>query len=138
MAFLWLLSGAIIYQSSRAAGAVIFTYMVMNVAYSLKLKRIPILDVSIIATGFVLRIFVGALAVNVVLSEWIVLMTFLLALFLAFAKRRDDVIIFKKTGKKMREVIDGYNLQFVDGAMTMMSAVVIVAYILYTTSAEVV
>ena len=67
---------------------------------------------------------------------WIVLMTFLLALFLALAKRRDDVLHFMNTGKKMRKVIDGYNLQFIDGAMIIMASVVIVSYILYTTSLE--
>jgi hypothetical protein len=64
-------------------------------------------------------------------------MTFLLALFIALAKRRDDVLIFLETGKKMRKVIDGYNLQFLDTAMAIMAAVVIVAYIIYTTSVEV-
>jgi len=64
-------------------------------------------------------------------------MTFLLALFMALAKRRDDVLIFLDTEKKMRKVIDGYNLQFLDAAMAIMASVVIVAYIIYSTSAEV-
>ena len=63
-------------------------------------------------------------------------MTFLLALFLALAKRREDVLIFRDTGKKIRKSVDGYNLQLIDSAMTIMSTVVIVAYILYTTSIE--
>jgi hypothetical protein len=57
---------------------------------------------------------------------------------MALAKRRDDVLIFLETGKKMRKVIDGYNLQFLDTAMAIMASVVIVAYTIYTTSAEVV
>jgi hypothetical protein len=65
-------------------------------------------------------------------------MTFLLALFLALAKRRDDVLIYMDTGKKTRKVIDGYNLQLVDTAMAIMASVVIVAYTIYTTSPEVV
>ena len=65
-------------------------------------------------------------------------MTFLLALFMALAKRRDDVLIFMNTGTKMRKVIDGYNLKFVDSAMMIMASVVIVAYTLYTTSPEVI
>ena len=65
-------------------------------------------------------------------------MTFLLALFLALAKRRDDVLIYLDTGKKIRKVIDGYNLQLVDTAMVIMASVVIIAYITYTTSLEVV
>ncbi len=64
------------------------------------------------------------------LSMWIVIMTFLLALFMALAKRMDDVLIYLNTGKKMRKVIDGYNLQFLDVAMAIMASVVIVAYTL--------
>jgi decaprenyl-phosphate phosphoribosyltransferase len=73
---------------------------------------------------------------DIPLSEWIVIMTFLLALFLALAKRRDDVLIYERTGKKMRKVIDGYNLAFLDNAMSVMSAVVIVAYLIYITSSD--
>jgi hypothetical protein len=65
-------------------------------------------------------------------------MTFLLSLFLGLAKRRDDVIIFMKTGKRMRKAIDGYNLKFVDTAMAIMAAVVIVAYVTYAASPDVV
>ena len=117
---------------------VLLFYIALNTLYSIKLKHIAILDVSIIAVGFVLRLFVGAYATNIELSVWIVMITFLLALFLALAKRRDDVLIFEKTGKKMRKVVDGYNIQLVDSAMTMMSAVVIVSYILYTISDSVI
>jgi 4-hydroxybenzoate polyprenyltransferase len=101
------------------------------------LKHIAILDVAVIATGFVLRLFVGAAISHIVLSMWIVVITFLFALFLALAKRRDDVLLFLSTGTKTRKVIDGYNLRFLDSAMSIMASVVIVSYILYTTSAEV-
>ena len=117
---------------------ILVAYVVMNFAYSIKLKHVAIMDISVIATGFVLRLFVGSEATDVPLSMWIVMMTFLLALFMALAKRRDDVLIFEDTGKKMRHVIEGYNLQLIDGAMMIMSSVVIVTYILYTTSTEVV
>jgi len=108
-------------------------YLVLNILYSFYLKHVAIIDVVIIATGFVLRLFVGAIATNIALSQWIVVMTFLLALFMALAKRRDDVLIYMNTGKKMRKVIDGYNIHFLDIAMAIMGAVVIVAYIIYTT-----
>ena len=65
-------------------------------------------------------------------------MTFLLALFMALAKRRDDVLIFLNTGDKTRKVVDSYNLQFLDTAMAIMAAVVIVAYTVFSTSLEVV
>lgn len=64
-------------------------------------------------------------------------MTFLLALFLSLAKRRDDVLIYLKTDQKMRKVIDGYNLKFLDAAMMMTASIVVVAYILWSVSPEV-
>ena len=118
---------------------VIFSiYVILNIFYSLKLKRIAVLDVTIIAIGFVSRLFVGSFAYEIQLTIWIVIMTFLLALFIALAKRRDDILIFLKSGNKMRKSIDGYNLQLVDGSMMIMSSVVIVAYLLYTTSKEII
>jgi len=117
--------------------AILGIYIVLNVAYTYYIKHIAILDIMTISTGFVLRLFVGSAVDEIPLSKWIVVMTFLLALFLAFAKRRDDVLIFLSSGKKIRKVIDGYNLKFIDGAMLIMSSVIIVAYILYTTSTEV-
>ena len=113
-------------------------YAVLNLAYSLKLKHIAIIDIAVIAVGFVLRLYVGSAVTDVPLSMWIIAMTFLLALFLAVAKRRDDVSIFLKTGKKTRIAVDGYNLEFVNAAMVVMASVVIVFYAMYTVSADVV
>lgn len=112
-------------------------YVLINLLYSFKLKHIPILDIFIIASGFVIRLFVGALAINTPLSEWIIVMTFLLALFLALAKRRDDVILYEASGEKMRKVIDGYNRQFLDIAMAISASIVMIAYILWSISTEV-
>ena len=123
---------------STKALVILSIYVILNIAYSLKLKRIALLDVTIIAIGFVLRLFVGSFAYEIPLKIWIVIMTFLLALFLALAKRRDDIQIFRKSGNKMRKSVDGYNLQLIDGSMMVMSAVVIVAYLLYTTSQEII
>ncbi len=123
---------------SPQAAMILLVYVIMNIAYSFYLKHVGILDITIIAIGFVLRLFIGSAVTDIPLSMWIVIMTFLLALFMALAKRRDDVLIYLDTGKKMRKVIDGYNLQFLDIAMAIMASVVIVAYIIYTTSTEVV
>jgi 4-hydroxybenzoate polyprenyltransferase len=123
--------------SLKAVG-ILASYVIMNIAYSSYLKHVAILDVVIIATGFVLRLFIGSAVTEIHLSMWIVTMTFLLSLFMALAKRRDDVLIYLDTGKKMRKVIDGYNLQFLDTAMAIMASVVIVSYTIYTTSEEVV
>ncbi len=119
---------------SLEALGVLSIYVVLNIAYSFYLKHVSILDVTIIAIGFVLRLFIGSTVTDVPLSMWMVIMTFLLALFMALAKRRDDVLLFINTGKKMRKVISGYNLQFIDGAMMIIASVVIIAYILYTLS----
>lgn len=117
---------------------IVLFYVLLNIAYSLYFKHIAIIDIVIIAIGFVLRLFIGAVATGITLSQWIVVMTFLLALFMALAKRRDDVLIYNSTGKKMRKVIDGYNIQFLDTAMAIMAAIVIVAYVIYTTLDEVI
>lgn len=137
IAFILLLLGfGMLSQVSISATLPLAIYVLFNLAYSWRLKHVAILDVSIIALGFVLRLFVGAESSGIPLSSWIVIITFLLALFLALAKRRDDVLIYTNTGKKMRKVIDGYNLQFLDLSMTLMAAVVIVSYIFYTTSSS--
>jgi len=135
MGILMIAAFALLLPKSLPASSILAFYLLSNIAYSLKLKHIPIIDISIISLGFVFRLLVGALVCEIDLSHWIVIMTFLLALFLALAKRRDDVLIYTQTGEKMRKVIDGYNLPFLDIAMTIMSAVVIVVYLLYTTSA---
>ncbi len=138
MAVLFVAGFGLMAMLSLQAVMILLVYVVMNIAYSLYLKHIAILDVTIIAIGFVLRLFIGSAVTDIPLSMWIVIMTFLLALFMALAKRRDDVLIFLDTGKKMRKVIDGYNLQFLDTAMAIMASVVIVSYTIYTTSPEVV
>lgn len=122
--------------SMKAAGILIF-YILLNVAYSLRLKHIAIMDVTVISLGFVLRLLVGSAVTNVELSHWIIVMTFLLALFLSLAKRREDVLVFVKTAQKRRKAIDGYNLKFLDGAMTMSATIVILAYALWSLSPDV-
>ena len=112
------------------------TYIALNVAYTIKLKHIPIIDIFIIASGFVIRIFVGGAVTGIKIYPWIVVMTFLLALFLALGKRRDDVLIFINNGEVSRKSIDGYNLAFIDSGMMAMASITIVSYIMYTMSAE--
>lgn len=116
---------------------VLVFYISMNLAYTLKLKHIAIIDIFCIATGFVLRVFMGGYATSIVISHWLIVMTFLLAIFLALAKRRDEVIIFLNGGK-VRKSIEGYNLKLIDYSMAMSAAVVLVAYIMYCMSTEVI
>lgn len=116
---------------------VILTYFLLNIAYCLKLKYIAIVDVFTIAAGFVLRLLAGGLAEQITLSPWIVLMTFLIALFLAFAKRRDDVIMNRRGDKVTRKNTLSYNLPFMNVTLGILASVTIVCYILYTVSPEV-
>ena len=113
--------------------SVLLIYFILNIFYSIKLKHIAILDIFIIASGFVLRLFAGSSVAGIHLSMWIISMTFLLALFLALAKRRDDVLL-SLDGQQTRKNIDGYNLEFVNASMVLMAGVVIVSYIMYTIS----
>ncbi len=113
-------------------------YIAMNLAYCVKLKQVALLDVFIIATGFVLRVVVGGMSTGIVLSHWIVLTTFLLALFLAVAKRRDDVVIYEVFGVKPRRNINRYNLDFLNQTIGILGSITIMCYILYTVSEEVV
>lgn len=123
---------------STEAFLITIAYFSLNISYSLALKHVAIVDIVIIASGFVMRLFAGAFIASITLSHWIVVITFLLALFLALAKRRDDLLIYLRTGEKTRKVIDGYTLPFLDGTMQIMAAVVIVAYVNYSVSADVV
>ena len=134
---LFVVSGLLMSYVSLGGAQILGIYVALNVAYSFLLKHVAILDVTVIAAGFVLRLYVGAAVTAIELSIWIVVITFLFALFLAFAKRRNDVLLFLETGAKARKTVDGYSLHFLDTAMAIMASVVIVSYILYTTSAEV-
>ncbi len=115
---------------------ILITYLILNVFYSFGLKHIAIVDIVIVSVGFVLRIFAGAVVIHVVVTSWIILITFMLSLFLSFAKRRDDILLASE-GNKVRKNIHGYNLIFVDSSMVLMAGVVIVSYILYTVSPEI-
>ena len=96
------------------------------------------MDVCIIAFGFVLRLLAGGFATGIVLSRWIVLMTFLITLFMSFGKRRDDVIRMNDTGEAPRKNTIRYNLAFIDQAITITASVTLVCYIMYTVSPEVI
>jgi 4-hydroxybenzoate polyprenyltransferase len=117
---------------------IILAYAVLNTLYSIKIKHVALLDISVIAVGFVMRLFAGSAVTGIELSMWIVITTFLLALLLATAKRRDDVLIYISTGHVARKVIDGYSLEMLNVVMAILSSVVIVAYLMYTVSPEVI
>ena len=124
-------------EQAMVVAAALGTYILLNIAYWLWLKRFAIVDVCVIAFGFVLRLLVGGLATCIELSNWIVLMTFLLTLFLSLAKRRDDVVRMNETGHAPRKNTIRYNLEFINQAITITATVTLVCYIMYTVSPEV-
>ncbi len=139
MTFVLIAGMGLAYYQSVNLLKILGFYFVLNIFYTLWLKHIAPLDIFIIATGFLLRIMAGtdyAGITGIIPSHWIIVMTFLLALFLAFAKRRDDVILAAE-GRTTRKSIKGYNLEFINSAMSIMAAVIIVSYILYAMSPDV-
>jgi decaprenyl-phosphate phosphoribosyltransferase len=118
--------------------AILAGYITINLAYSYGLKNVALLDLFIIAFGFMLRVLAGGVLAGVAISKWLVIMVFLLALFLALAKRRDDLILFKKSGQQMRKSVAHYNLEFLASCLTLISGIIMVAYIMYTVSDDVI
>jgi 4-hydroxybenzoate polyprenyltransferase len=117
-----------------AFGAVLAGYLVQSLAYSFWLKRIAIVDVLVIAIGFVLRVYAGGFLIGVTPTVWIVACTLLLALFLALAKRRDDLV--RGLEQDHRPSLAGYNTAFLDTAIAVVLAALLVCYLLYTTQPE--
>lgn len=117
--------------------AIVSTYLIVNFLYCVSLKQVAIVDVFIIASGYVFRVLAGGTVTGTGLSHWIMLMTFLLSLFLALAKRRDDVMLYKDTGIKARRCIAEYNIAFIDQSLSALVSIIMVCYIMYTVSEEV-
>lgn len=129
-------SFAIAGQVSEEVAIGIGFYFIMNLAYTFGLKKVSILDVSIIATGFVIRVLVGGSASDVHISHWIIIDTFLLALILALSKRRAELNLHGKN-VEVRQSLKGYNEGFLDLSLVLFSAITIVSYIMYCVSDEV-
>ncbi len=116
--------------------AVLVTYLAINFAYSHWLKHIPILDVIIVAFGFVLRVHAGVTLITVErFSPWLYVMTILLALYLGFGKRRAELALLDRGAGSHRKVLEGYTIPLLDQYIQIVSATTIVAFMLYTFSA---
>ncbi len=113
-------------------------YLFQNLLYTVWLKKFALIDITIISFGFLIRLFAGGVIADVPISSWMYIMAFLLAMLLALGKRRDDLLILKNEGKQVRKAVEGYNMEFVNVISVMLSAVTVVAYIMYTLSAEVI
>lgn len=141
MALMIMLSAMIIaFMGDRAllVGGVVVTYFMLDILYCRLLKHYAIVDVCVLSFGFVLRILAGGFATEITPSNWLVMMTFLLTLFLSFAKRRDDVVRMQKTGEAPRHNTERYNLTFINQAVTITASVTVVCYIMYTISPAVI
>jgi decaprenyl-phosphate phosphoribosyltransferase len=106
-------------------------YLAVNIAYSTWLKRVSIVDVMLVATGYVLRIYAGAALIGVTASVWIIVCAGLVALFIALAKRRDDVV--RALGAEHRSALAGYTKPFLDAAIGIVLGGLVVSYLIYTT-----
>jgi 4-hydroxybenzoate polyprenyltransferase len=116
--------------------AVCVAYLLLQVLYTWVLKKAVILDVMAIALGFILRVVAGAVAINVVVSNWLFLCTLLGALFLGFAKRRHELSSLEGSASAHRANLEDYSLPMLDQMMSISAASTILAYGLYTVSAE--
>lgn len=124
------------YWLAPAFCLVVAAYFVLNLAYSLSLKHIAILDVLIISVGFVLRVGAGVTLIAVErFSPWLYIVMFLLSLFLGFGKRRAELALLAHGAGSHRKVLDGYTLPLLDQYIMIVSGTTIVAYSLYTFSA---
>jgi len=121
---------------NQLLGLTLLAYFVLNFAYSVFLKHIVILDAIVVAIGFVLRVVAGAVAISVRISPWILICTILLALFLALAKRRHELAIVEGDPAKHRKILAEYNVTFLDQMIGVVTASTVMAYALYTMSAE--
>jgi decaprenyl-phosphate phosphoribosyltransferase len=131
------ISAVLALNVGAAFSYVVAGYFALNLLYSIYFKHISIVDISFIASGFVLRVLAGGFATDVVISKWLILMTFLLACCLAVGKRRDDLLMaVDKTA--LRPANSGYTLKFIDTCLVILGSITIVCYVMYTVSDEVV
>ena len=110
-----------------------FLYLLINLLYVYKIKNYALIDIIFVSSGYILRLVLGSMISNAALSCWIIIMTFLLSMFLASAKRYDDL----KYGSSTRKNMHGYNAPFLENMMSIFASVTVVSYILYCVSPEV-
>ena len=115
---------------------VLAIYLTLNILYSVRLKHVVILDVMTISAGFVLRVVAGAVLIGVPTSEWLIVCTILLSLFLGFSKRRHELTILETQANTHRSVLEHYSPYFLDQLIGIVTASTVMSYALYTISEE--
>ena len=129
-------TGAIGIRLGTTFIAIVSAYLALNFLYSTWLKRIVILDVMILSMGFVLRVAGGAAAIRVEISAWLFLCTIFVALFLAFSKRRHELVLMEANAANQRQVLEHYSPTFLDQMINVVTASTVISYALYATAPE--
>ena len=127
-------AGSVVLRPSFAL--VVAAYVVVNVLYSFVLKNVVILDVMTISAGFVLRVIAGAVVIDVPTSEWLLICTVLLSLFLGFSKRRHELTVLENEANAHRSVLRHYSPYFLDQMIGIVTASTVMSYALYAISDE--
>jgi 4-hydroxybenzoate polyprenyltransferase len=133
---LFLMSMSLAFYLDLYFGIISCVYFLMNVAYSFHLKNVVIVDVFIVASGFFLRVLGGAEVIDVHVSSWLLVCTILLALFLAFSKRRHELVILEHEATQHRKILAEYSPYFLDQMISVVTASIVVCYLLYTIAEE--
>jgi len=133
-----LAAGALLlsYELSRPFAAMALLYLAINILYSLWLKRVVIVDVMVISSGFVIRAISGGLVIGVDVSAWLILCTVLMSLFLGFTKRRQELAQLEVQAVSHRAILKEYSVAFLDQMISIVTAATVVAYFLYTLAPE--
>ena len=117
-------------------GAAVLGYLAVQIAYSIFLKEVIILDIFSIATGFFLRVVAGAMAIDVPISSWLLICTIFISLFLGLGKRRHEFLLLGEDARNHRKVLNEYNIHVLDQMVSVVTAGTVISYSLYTLSPE--
>lgn len=120
----------------KGFGLWVLTYILVNMLYSVKLKDVVIIDVMSIAAGFVIRVLAGCSLAGVTPSDWLIICTITISLFLGFCKRRQELLLVASSGKTTRQVLEDYSIRFLDQMIAIVTAATLISYILYTLAQE--
>ena len=112
-------------------------YLALNILYSTFLKHVVLLDVFIVAAGFLFRVIAGGLVIRVAISPWLIVCTTLLALFIALSKRRHELVLLGRRASDHRAILADYSPYFLDQLISIVTASTVVSYALYTLSPDV-
>jgi 4-hydroxybenzoate polyprenyltransferase len=115
---------------------ILLTYICANFAYSIKLKQVVIIDIMVIALGFVLRVLAGTILVGVSPSDWLITCPMAISLFLGFSKRRQELVLGERNVNNQRRVLRNYSLPFLDQMIAVVTGCTVISYALCTVSSE--